>query len=427
MSAALRETGENFSARYRGLASRLPGPPELRRRAAAWFDRHGLPDTRDESWRFTNLRPLAGLIFSRTEDRDGAAPGLLARLPPTEAPLLVLANGRMRPDFSRLDLSRLPSGTTSVASFAADPSFGNLSDSETNPLSALNTMLAEDGARISVAPGSDAGTLVLPHLASGNAEHPPAFHPRHQVRLGAGARLTLIEIALGTSIYLHNPLTEIVLAEGAELLHLRLQDESAAAFHLASLHVTLGPKSRYESVVLVRGARVARSELHAAIEGEGARLGLHAAQMLGGEQLADITTIVRHLAPGASSRQSIRNVLTGRAHGVFQGRIAVDRIAQKTDGYQMNKALLLSEEAQINSKPELEIFADDVKCSHGATVGALDPDQLFYLQSRGVPKEAAQAMLVGAFLGEMLEAIPHEWGRSLFEGAMQSWWKDRPV
>ncbi len=424
MSAALQQTAENFSARYRGLAPRLPGPADLRRRAAAWFDRHGLPDTRDESWRFTNLRPLAGIVFSRAEHQDDAAPGLLSRLPPTDAPLLVLANGRMRPDLSHLPLS---GATTSVASFAADPSFGNIPASESEPLAALNTMLAEDGARITIAPGTDAGTLVLPHLAAGNAEHPPAFHPRHQVRLGAGARLTLIEIALGTSVYLHNPLTEIVLAAGAELLHLRLQDESPAAFHLASLHVTLGPKSRYESAVLVRGARLARSELHAAIVGEGARLDLHAAQMLGDEQLADITTVVRHLAPGASSRQSIRNVLTGRAHGVFQGRIAVDRIAQKTDGYQMNKALLLSEEAQINSKPELEIFADDVKCSHGATVGALDPDQLFYLQSRGVPKEAAQAMLVGAFLGEMLEAIPHEWGHSLFEGAMQSWWKDRPV
>ncbi len=425
MSATLRETGENFSARYHGLAPRLPGPPDLRRRAADWFDRHGLPDTRDESWRFTSLRPLAGIVFSRAEDQDDTAPSLLARLPPTEAPLLVFTQGRMR-----ADLSRFPAGGRagiSVASFANEPSFGNVPDSETEPLSALNTMLAEDGARIAVAPSADGGTLVLLHLASGNAEHPPAFHPRHQIRLGAGARLTLIEIALGTSIYLHNPLTEVVLAEQAELLHLRLQDESAAAFHLGSLHVALGPGSAYESVALVRGARLARSELTAAIVGEGARFALHAAQILGGEQLADITTVVRHLAPGASSRQSIRNVLTERAHGVFQGRIAVDRIAQKTDGYQMNKALLLSEEAQINSKPELEIFADDVKCSHGATVGALDPNQLFYLQSRGVPKAEARAILVAAFLGEMLEAIPHSWGRSVLEGAVQSWWKDRPV
>ncbi len=425
MSAALRQTGENFSARYQGLAPRLPGPPDLRRRAAAWFDRHGLPDTRDESWRFTSLRPLAGIVFSRAEDQDDTAPSLLARLPPTEAPLLVFAQGRMR-----ADLSRFPAGGQaglSVASFANEPSFGNVPESETEPLSALNTMLAEDGARIAVAPSADAGTLVLLHLASGHAEHPPAFHPRHQIRLGAGARLTLIEIALGTSVYLHNPLTEVVLAEQAELLHLRLQDESAAAFHLASLHVALGPGSAYESVALVRGARIARSELTAAIVGEGARFALHAAQILGGEQLADITTVVRHLAPGASSRQSIRNVLTERAHGVFQGRIAVDRIAQKTDGYQMNKALLLSEEAQINSKPELEIFADDVKCSHGATVGALDPNQLFYLQSRGVPKAEARAILVAAFLGETLEAIPHSWGRSVLEGAVQSWWKDRPL
>ncbi|MGH7100919.1 MAG: Fe-S cluster assembly protein SufD [Acetobacteraceae bacterium] len=434
MSAALRQTAENFSARYRDLAARLPGPAEPRRRAAAWFDERGLPDTHDEDWRFTSLRPLTGLVFSRPEAPGAAAETLLARLPPTEAPLLVFANGRLDAALSRLPANG-PGGAPGgikVTSFAAVPRFDALPAAETEPLIALNTMLAEDGAEISVPAGADGGTLVLVHLGIGNSEHPPALHPRHALHLAERARLTLIEIALGDGLYLHNPVLESTLAEGAELVHIRLQHESSAAFHLATQHMRLGPRSSYAGFALNRGARLARSEWHATLAGEGARFAFDAAQILGAEQLADITTIVRHSAPGTSSRQTIRNVLTGRAHGVFQGRIAVDRIAQKTDGYQMNKALLLSEEAQINSKPELEIFADDVKCSHGATVGALDPNQLFYLQSRGVPVQEARAILVGAFLAEMLEAVPHDWGRSVLEGAVGSWWpeswsKERPL
>ncbi|MGH7118912.1 MAG: Fe-S cluster assembly protein SufD [Acetobacteraceae bacterium] len=425
MSATLQQTAENFSARYRGLAPRLPGPPAPRRRAAAWFEGHGFPDIRNEAWRFTSLRPLAGMVFSRPADHSETQPRLLQRLPPTSAPLLVFVNGRMR-----ADLSHLPADGQAgleITSFANAPSFGNVPDSETEPLSALNTMLAEDGARIVVPPATDGHTLVLLHLATGDAAQPPATHPRHQVRIDCGARLTLIEIALGDGLYLHNPMTEIVLGERAKILHLRLQDESPIAFHLGMLRVALGADSSYDGTLLVHGGRISRSELHAAIAGDRARFTFDAAQILGAEQLADITTVVRHLSRGASSRQTIRNVLTERAHGVFQGLIAVDRLAQKTDGYQMNKALLLSDGAQINTKPELEIFADDVKCSHGATVGALDSDQLFYLQSRGVPKDEARAILVNAFLSEMLEAVPDAWARALLEATVESWWKERPL
>ncbi|HEY0421512.1 MAG TPA: SufD family Fe-S cluster assembly protein, partial [Acetobacteraceae bacterium] len=150
---------------------------------------------------------------------------------------------------------------------------------------------------------------------------------------------------------------------------------------------------------------------------------LNAAQLLGGMQHADFTTVVRHAAPNTASRQTVKNVLTGRAHGVFQGKIEVDRVAQKTDGYQMNQALLLSPDAEINSKPQLEIYADDVKCSHGATVGELDPNQLFYLRSRGVPEAEARPMLVRAFLAEALDPIEHEAGRAVLEDAVSSWWE----
>jgi len=161
------------------------------------------------------------------------------------------------------------------------------------------------------------------------------------------------------------------------------------------------------------------------LQGAGAHAHLNAAQLLGGTQHGDITTVVHHTAPNCASRQTVKSVLNDAAHGVFQGRIEVDRIAQKTDGYQMNQALLLSDDAEMDIKPELQIFADDVKCSHGATIGALDPEQLFYLRSRGIPEAAARAMLIRAFLAEALEPVEHEAARAVFEAAIEDWWNKK--
>ncbi|MBN9510285.1 MAG: Fe-S cluster assembly protein SufD, partial [Alphaproteobacteria bacterium] len=294
---------------------------------------------------------------------------------------------------------------------------------EAEAMVALNTMLAEDGASIEVAAQQDGGTLLLASLGSGAAGEPAGFHPRHAVRLGAGASLTLLEVALGEGAYLHNPVMEITLEAGATLTHLRLQDESAAAFHMGTLYVAAAAGASYDSFSLNLGGRLARSEVHARLGGEGAIAHLNAAQLLAGTQHADFTTVVTHAAVACASRQTVKNVLAGRARGVFQGRIEVTRGAQKTDGYQMNQALLLSPDAEANSKPELEIFADDVKCSHGATVGALDGEQLFYLRSRGIPEADARAMLVRAFLAEALDPLAHEAGRAMLEAAVERWWE----
>ena len=426
MSAALQATAEGFAARYRKLAPYLPGPAEPRRRAAASFHTRGLPDAHDEAFRFTSLRPLASVAFTEPAlgvdvANQAVLAALRARAPTTDGPLLVFANGRFD-----AEQSQLPENFH-VASFAAEPALGDAQAAEAEPLVALNTMLAEDGAVISVPEGVDGGTLVLLSLGAGTAGRAVDFHPRHRLSLAAGARVALIEIALGDGVYLHNPVMEVTLGSEARLTHLRLQNESARAFHLASLHVAMGARAAYDGFSLVCGAQLARSEIHVDFAGLGATLTVNAAQLLDGERHADITAVVRHLAPGCSSRQTVKNVITGRARAVFQGKIAVARAAQQTDGYQMNQALLLSDEAQVNSKPELEIFADDVKCSHGATVGALDPDQLFYLRSRGVPDQEARAILVRAFLAEMLEGIPHAWGRTVLENEVDSWWKDRPL
>jgi Fe-S cluster assembly protein SufD len=280
-------------------------------------------------------------------------------------------------------------------------------------------MLAEDGAALHVPAGQDGGIVQLISIATSDAD----FHPRHSVHLGENARLTLVEISAGQGTYLLNTVAEIHVADGAALTHIRLQDEALTAFHVSTTYADVQAGGTYDSFTLNIGARLSRTEVHAQLSGSGAAAHLNAAQLLAGSQHADFTSIVSHTAPNCQSRQTVKNVLAGRSRGVFQGRIEVARAAQKTDGYQMNQALLLSPQAEIDTKPELEIFADDVKCSHGATVGELDADQMFYLRSRGVPEAEARAILVRAFLTEALDAVTDETIRARLEAAVAGWWE----
>jgi len=397
----MQSATSSFLARFEGLKSRLPGDLDVREAACERFGATGLPSRAIEAWKYTSLKPLAEISFaeplSDASDIDPAhLPGFIALLPDFDLPRLVFLDGRFR-----ADLSVLPELAT-VTNFAVAPRLGPFRE---GTLDALNTMLAEDGAVINVDPGVDAGTLLLVNLAQDTRGRPVAFHPRHRIRLGAAARLELVEIALGEGIYLHNPVFEIEVGDEARLTHLRLQNESLHAFHLASVHAQVGRDAVYDSFTLTLGSRLARVEMDVRLAGTGGTAHLNAAQMLAGEQHGDFTTCVLHQAKSCGSRQTVKNVLAGHSRGVFQGRIEVARGADKTDGYQMNQALLLSPDAEIDSKPELEIFADDVKCSHGATVGALDEDQLFYLESRGIDGKTARAILVRAFIAEALEKL----------------------
>ncbi len=406
-----------FLARHEGLRARLPGDAAVRAEGAALFRAAGLPGPREEAWRYTNLRALAEIDFHEPLVAQADCAGLLARLPAIDAPRLVFVCGRFR-----ADLSRLPDGVevvTGAPASAADPARGRLV--------ALNAMLAEDGAAIRVAAGVDAGTLLLASLGIAPQGHAVAFHPRHAVELGDGATLTLIEVATGTGTYLHNPVLSARVGAGATLTHLRLQDEAEGAFHLSTVQAEVAERGSYDSFALALGARLGRMEVHARLAGARAAAHLNAAQLLDGRRHADFTTVVAHDAPATASRQTVKTVLSGAARGVFQGKIEVARIAQKTDGYQMNQALLLSPDAEMDSKPQLEIYADDVKCSHGATVGELDGEQLFYLRSRGIPPDIARAMLVRAFLAEALDPIAHEAGRAALEGAIERWWQRQPA
>jgi Fe-S cluster assembly protein SufD len=404
-----------FLARYRGLREQLPGDKARRDEAALNFARTGLPSVRDEAWKYTSLRALAEASFEEPLTRVADTPDLGDLL---EAPRLVLLDGRYQPALSA------PPADVAVTTFAERPEFGRLADAK-QPIVALNTMLAEDGLHLLVDEGVDAGTVVLLSLGLDN-HRPVAFHPRHSIHLAPGAKLTLFEIARGQGTYLQNTVFEVDVAAGAKLVHIRLQEESLDAFHLNTTFATIAERGVYDTFVLSLGARLARSEIHARLTGPDGAVHLNGAQLLCGAQHADITTTVFHDAPSCASRQTIKNVLTERSRAVFQGRIEVARAAQKTDGYQMNQALLLSPYAEIDSKPQLEIYADDVKCSHGATVGELDADQLFYLRSRGVPLLVARAILVRAFLSEALDPIEHAGARALLESAIEAWWERHP-
>lgn len=405
-----------FLQRYEGLAGRLPGDSALRSAAAAAFKTSGLPggtqQRRIEAWKYTSLRPVAEADFQPGNAPRHEAETVLAGLLLLDAPKVIFADGTLRTDLSVMP----PAG---FACFADQPDFGTLSWPDREPMVALNTMLAQDGAALHVPAGFDAGVVQLVSVATGDGD----FHPRHSIRLAKGATLTVVEISAGKGRYLLNTVAEIHVAEGAHLTHIRLQDEAATAFHVSTTYADVATGGTYDSFTLNLGARLSRTEVRVQLSGSGAMVHLNAAQILAGSQHADFTTVVGHAAPGCSSRQTVKNVLAGRSRGVFQGKIEVARIAQKTDGYQMNQALLLSPFAEIDCKPELEIFADDVKCSHGATVGELDAEQMFYLRSRGIPDAEARSILVRAFLAEALDLVADETIRNRLETAVEHWWE----
>jgi len=360
-----------------------------------------LPTRKLEAWRYTDLKSLAAISFA-----DSAPAAVPDNLPDLGIPRLVFLNGAYNAALS------------TPPDYLSD--FAEVAEASSLPLALINAEHARDGITIKIPENTDAGAILL--ISHASATSPLAFHPRHRITLAAGAKLTLIEISTGTGIYWHNQVMDIAVHEGATLAHYRLQDEAEKSFHLATIRAQIAQHAAYEAFTATIGAKLSRAEFHASLSGKNAHTHLNAAQLLGRHQHADFTTVVAHDAENCASRQTVKSVLSGHARGVFQGRIEVARIAQKTDGYQMTQALLLSDTAEMDIKPELEIFADDVKCSHGATIGALDPEQLFYLRSRGIPEPESRALLIRAFLEEALEPVTHDGARQLFDNAIANWW-----
>ena len=421
------QNARHFLDVYETRKQTLPGAVQDRDEAAALLRLSGLPRRSLEAWKYTDLRLLTGLtLLAEPPLPDaGSSTALLERLGLAAAGLadanrLVFVNGRLD-----AALSRLPDDLD----IEAGVSFGTLAHPQREPLVALNTMLTEDGARIHVRAGKDAGRLLLIMLGAGPGSDGAGggavtAHPRFSVLLEEGASLQLLEIAHGEGLYVSNPVLEMELRERARLTHVLLQDEGRQALHFSTVYAAVGQGASYDSFSLALGARLARHEVHARLQGRGGAVQVNGAQLLSGTQHADLTSTIAHDAPACTSRQTVKNVLSGSARAVFQGKIVVARVAQKTDGYQMNQALLLSDTAEIDSKPELEIYADDVKCSHGATAGALDEEQLFYLRSRGIPATEAHAILVRAFLADGLALIEDEAVRGLLEQAVDRSWQE---
>ncbi len=411
--------------RYRAMRLELPGEPTARDLAADWLERHGLPSRRVEAWRYTDIRRVwetpfetAGTVPERAAARLA---GLLSTLglagDDAGMPRLVFVDGALSQA-----LSRMPDGidVRPFAGFDADEPLRH-------PMVALNTMLATGGMVIRVPAGRDAGRLLLVSLCEGDGDRAVASHLRHRLALEAGASLVVLEIGEGSGRYLSDGVLDVEVGVGAHLRHVRLQRDSADAFSFSMVRATVAERGAYDGFNLALGAALARHEVHATLAGPHAAVHVNGAQLLADAQVADLTSVIAHDAPNCVSRQTVKNVLTGRARGVFQGKIVVARVAQKTDGYQMNQALLLSETAEIDAKPELEIYADDVKCSHGSTAGALDEEQLFYMRSRGVPAAEARAILVRAFLDDVLQLVDDETMRAVLDEAVAAWWRGRPA
>lgn len=398
-----------------------------RRKAALdHFAELGLPTRRDEDWRYTDLRPLERGGFSSVLNKPTKDIDLKDYLLGEEVHRIVLLNGHWIESLSKLD--KLPAGISfgPVSKALREfPDLANeiLSATETEgrqAFTSLNGAFFSEGFVLLLEPGVvlDKPLQVL-HL--GQTEKSGAQHLRNLIRLAPGSRATLVESFAGEGDYWTNAATLVDLGEGATLHHVRLQNEGENAIHFASTRATLAAGSKYDTFTLTLGARLSRHDISAVIEGSDAHCALGGAFLLRGQQDATTVTLVDHKAPGCETRELYKGVVDERSHGAFLGKIAVRQAAQKTDAHQLSRNLLLSPRASVDTKPELEIYADDVKCSHGATVGDLDETALFYLQARGIPEAEARRMLIDAFTAEAIETVENEALRAYLHGHLERW------
>jgi Fe-S cluster assembly protein SufD len=424
MTAAVRSLRTAAEEGFlRELADAVPpGFREKRAAAAALVEARGLPHRRLEEWKYSDLR--AAWRELKPPPAPAAARAVPAgAFPGFSAPRVALVDGVA----TGFDAVRLPKGVE-VRSLAEalghgdrllEAHFGRL-EGEPDGVVALNTALAGTGAVVHVDAGVEAGALELDMVATG-ADF--SLHPRLLVVLGDGASLTLVESQRGPAGGGHqvNAVAEIVLGKGASLTHVALQAMGERAIVVQSAFVELAAEAAYRTFALEEGAEFARRQVFVRFAGEGARLDLAGATLATRRQHLDTTLRVDHAVPGCDSKETYKYVLGGEATGVFQGKIIVRPDAQKTDGRMSARGLLLDDGAEFDAKPELEIYADDVQCAHGATAGELDEDLMFYLRARGIPEPEAKALLVQAFVGEAVETVEDEALRAALEARIEAW------
>lgn len=419
---------------YKTSRQGLPGGSEISAVRAAAFNHFaisGLPHPRVEAWRYTDLRrlmrdakPLAAPPDAEAKARAHDAGGAFAA---RGLRRLVILNGSFAADLS--DLAGLEPGLT-VRSMADALALDEPLLSQglgptvpaTDPALALNTALAGDGVVIAVSPGV---TIERPiHLVFVNTgAAPAAMVTRSLVVVGGGARATFVETHEGRdrSDYQVNTVLQLVVGDEAQVDHVKITREGSSAIHLATLLANIGARAKFNELGFTAGGAVVRNQLFVLLAGEGIEANLRGLSLLAGGEHADSTLAVDHAAAGSQSREVFKAVVDDEARAVFQGKITVRPQAQKTDAKMMSRALLLSDSAEADCKPELEIFADDVQCGHGATTGTLDDQLKFYLMARGIPDKEAEALLIQAFAAEVIEAIEHEGIRDALMDATAAW------
>ena len=409
------EQFERFAGQARQPAWVFP----LRKAGIARFAELGFPTLQQEDWRFTNVAPIATLPFKPVlagaregvsrEVVDGFTFGRMA------ASRLVFVNGHYAADLSS------PSPQTKgvvVSSLAAALAAGaaliekhlaHYAQGEGNAFAALNEAFFQDGGFVYVPANTRLEVPIHLLFISTAKDAGATTHPRNLIIAEKASQVTVLEsyVSVADAAYFTNAVTELVLGDGAVVEHVKFQDESRSAFHMAAMHAQLGPSCNLISHSIATGARLSRNNIRTVLAGEGVECVLNGLYLTRGDQLADHHMVVEHAQPHCNSHEYYNGILDGRSKGVFHGRILVRPGAQKTDAKQTNRNLLLSEDATVDTKPQLEIYADDVKCTHGATVGQLNEEAIFYLRARGVGVETARRMLIHAFAGEIIERVRH--------------------
>lgn len=387
-------------------------PAWLARRRAHAVDRVGalsVPSTRDEDWRFTDISPLTHVSWQPVRDIEPAqAAEMRPFFLPETAARLVFVDGHYMPALSFNDSGLVVeslAGALHKHGADVEAHLGRHAEVEEQLFSALNMAFLRDGALV-MAPATAA--LAAPvHLLFVATGRQTVSHPRCLIVAGAGSSMSIVEdhVALKSGAYFSNAVAEVALAQDARLDHVRIQRDDTEAFHIASCAVSLGRRSHYRSTSIALGGRISRYNLNVMLDDEGAQCAIDGLAIIGGRQLADTHTVIDHAHPNCISRQLHKCIADGTSRAVFNGKIMVRAGAQQTDSAQSSRNLLLSGKARIDTKPQLEIFADAVKCAHGATVGQLDEEQVFYLQSRGLSEADARNLLTYAFGAEVIRRI----------------------
>ncbi len=409
----------HYTSAFAGSESGLPGSAvpwlvEKRRAAMALVGKSGFPTTRDEAWRYTDVAQLLTVPFAPAKSSAAQRAVTLAENAGlADAHRLVFVDGVYIAEASRL--AGLPEGvivTNLAAALGTHPervraAFGKVVTDERHGFAALNTAMASDGAVVMVPRGVHIEKPIEVLVVASNQVQPVGAHLRNLLVLEASASATVVEHYMGdgNAVSFTNCVTEVMLAENASLTHVKAQREGQSAFHVATIACEQQRSSRFYSCSAAAGGALARTEITSALLGEGADAQLFGAYVARGRQHVDHTTFLDHAVAHCTSNELYKGVMGDMARGVFNGKILVRKDAQKTAAFQSNRNILLSDAAVIDTRPQLEIYADDVKCSHGATIGRLDEEALFYLRARGIDRQTAQRILTQAFAGEVVESI----------------------